>query len=42
MELNDFGFGYGRKKFLTMMNFHSKAHPELRLPSREWGKRYEM
>ena len=38
MELNDFGFGYGRKKFLTMMNFHSKAHPELRLPS--FGRRW--
>ena len=38
MELNDFGFGYGRKKFLTMMNFHSKVHPELRLPT--FGRRW--
>ncbi len=37
MELNDFGFGYGKKKFLNMMNFHSKAHPELSFPT--FGKR---
>ncbi len=38
MELNDFGYGYGKKNFLNMMNFHSKAHPELRLPT--FGKKW--